>query len=158
MKLWEINELIIKAIEFGYDPETGEILDESALKELQMERDDKIEGLILYAKDLKAEAKAIHDEKEALDSREKAACNKAESILRYVQKILAGEKFKTSRCAVSYRKSDSVEITDLEIVPKEYINTKTLYTPDKKAIKEVLKAGGTVPGTRLDVKQNIQVK
>ena len=35
MTLYQINEQIQKAIELGFDPETGEILDASALEQLQ---------------------------------------------------------------------------------------------------------------------------
>ena len=59
MTLFEINEQIQKAIELGFDPETGEILDASALEQLQIDRDEKIENICLYIKDLTAEAKAL---------------------------------------------------------------------------------------------------
>ena len=48
MTLYEINEAIRNAIELGFDPETGEILDASALEQLQMDRDEKIENICLY--------------------------------------------------------------------------------------------------------------
>lgn len=48
MTLYEINEQIQKAIELGFDPETGEILDASALEQLQIDRDEKIENICLY--------------------------------------------------------------------------------------------------------------
>lgn len=157
MTLYQINELIIKAIEFGYDPETGEILDESALNDLQMKREDKIENICLYIKDLRAEAKALSDERDALKKREEAALRKAVSVSNYLQRELAGEKFKSSRCAVSYRKTDSVNITDETLIPAEYMRTKTTVEPNKVEIKKILKSGETVPGATLETKQNMSI-
>ena len=56
MTLWEINDNIRKAIEQGFDEETGEIFDASDLEALQIQRDEKIESIALYIKDLTAEA------------------------------------------------------------------------------------------------------
>ena len=147
MTLYQIDQQIIKAIEFGYDPETGEILDDSALQELQMERDEKIENILLYVKDLRAEQAAIKSEEDALEARRKAAERKEKSITKYVQASLAGEKFKTARCAVSYRKSETVEFTDQDLVPDEYWRVKT-----------ALKAGESIPGAYLEQHQKMSIK
>ena len=109
MTLYEINEQIRNAIEYGCDPETGEIIDVDALEELEMARDEKIENICLYIKDLKAEAAAIKAEKDALDARMKASSRKAESLTNYLQQELAGERFKTSKVAISYRKTFELE-------------------------------------------------
>ena len=62
MKLYEINEQIIACI----DNETGEIIDTDKLNELQIAKDEKLENLALWYKDLIAEANALKEEKEAL--------------------------------------------------------------------------------------------
>lgn len=85
MTLYEIDQQIIKAIELGYDPETGEILDDSALQNLQMERETKLENLILWVKDLRAEEEAIQNEEKALKTRREANHRKGDSITRYIQ-------------------------------------------------------------------------
>jgi hypothetical protein len=158
MRLWEINQQIEKAIELGFDPETGEILDDSALRELEIARDEKIENICLYIKDLKAEADAIKAEKATMDARMKAATRKADSLSTYLQTMLAGEKFKTARCAVSYRKTQSVQITDQDQIPDIYIRRKVVEEPDKVAIKEALKAGGEIAGAYLEERQSMTIK
>lgn len=158
MSIYEIDKQIMNAIELGYDPETGEIFDEAALEKLQMDRNDKIENLLLWVKDLRAEAKAVRNERKALDARADAADKKADSIAAYVQKALNGEKFSTSRCAVSYRKSSSVQVIDQGLIPDEYLRKRTYVEPDKIAIKDVLKSGGKVPGAYLDEKQSMTIK
>ena len=158
MTLFEINEQIQKAIELGFDPETGEILDASALEQLQIDRDEKVENICLYIKDLKAEAVALDNEKKALDARKAAAEKKSDSLSRYLQAMLDGEKFKTPRCAVSYRKTQAVNIVDENLIPNEYLRFKTTSAPDKTAIKDAIKAGKDVPGATLEERQSMTIK
>ena len=158
MTLYKINEQLRNAIEFGCDPETGEIIDTVALEELEMARDEKIENICLFIKDLKAEAAAIKTEKDVLDARMKASTKKADSLTNYLQLMLSGEKFKTSRCAVSYRKTQAVKITDESLLPDTYIRRKVIEEPDKVAIREALKAGGEVAGACLEDRQSMMIK
>ena len=142
MTLWQIDEQIAKAIELGFDPETGEILDESALEQLQMDRDEKIENICLYIKDLVAESKALADEAKALTERKERSAKKAESLKNYLQAMLDGQKWKSSKAIVSYRKTQSVVVDDMDALKPEFLRIKK--EPDKTAIKEVLKAGAEV--------------
>lgn len=156
MTLYQINEQIAKAIELGFDPETGEILDESALEQLQMDRDEKIENICLYIKDLVAESKALADEAKALTERKERSAKKAESLKNYLQAMLDGQKWKSSKAAVSYRKTQSVVVDDLEALKPEFLRIKK--EADKTAIKEVLKAGAAVSGAHLEEKQSMSIK
>lgn len=149
MKLYEIDNAILDCI----DMETGEVIDIEKLNELQMERDAKIENVACWIKDLKAEAEAIKKEKQALADRQKAAENKAESLKKWLAYALNGEKFKTAKCAVSFRKSESVEVTDAGIksLMKEHDELLTYKAPEpnKTAIKQALKDGLNVDGVQL---------
>lgn len=156
MTLWQIDEQIAKAIELGFDPETGEILDESALEQLQMDRDEKIENICLYIKDLVAESKALADEAKALTERKERSAKKAESLKNYLQAMLDGQKWKSSKAIVSYRKTQSVVVDDMDALKPEFLRIKK--EPDKTAIKEVLKAGAEVAGAHLEDKQSMSIK
>ena len=104
MNLYEIDNRISEAFEAAVDQDTGEIVDDQAyeaLNGLQMDRKQKIEGILLWIKDLSAHADDIKKEKNTLAQRQKAAENKAESLKKYVASVLSGEKFSTSRVAVS---------------------------------------------------------
>ena len=158
MTLYQINEQLRNAIEFGCDPETGEIIDTAAMEALEMARDEKIENICLYIKDLKAEAVALDNEKKALEARKAAAEKKSDSLSRYLQAMLDGEKFKTARCAVSYRKTQAVNIVDETLIPNEYLRFKTTSAPDKTAIKDAIKAGKDVPGAMLEERQSMTIK
>ena len=149
MKLYEIDEAIMACI----DAETGEVIDADKLDKLTMERDAKLENVACWIKDLKAEAEALKNEKQALAERQKVAENKAESLKKWLAYALQGEKFKTSKCAISFRKSEAVEVTDegLNNLIKEHDELLTYKTPEpnKTAIKQALKDGLSVEGVQL---------
>lgn len=151
--LYEIDNAILDCI----DMETGEILDPEKLEELQMERDQKIENIALWYKNLISDAEAYKAEKNSFADKEKAAKNRAESLKKYLDYALAGDKFKTVRVNISYRRSESVECEDIQVVPRDYV----VYGEpklDKTAIKQAIKAGEEVQGCEVVEKQNIQIK
>lgn len=156
MTLYEINEQIQKAIELGFDPETGEILDESALEQLQLDRDEKIENICLFIKDLKAEAAALDAEKKNLDARASVAKKKSDSLSRYLQAMLDGEKFKTARCSISYRKTSAVIVDDENELPELCVRIRK--EPNKTAIKDYINAGVSVPGAHIEDRQSMIIK
>lgn len=149
MKLYEIDNAILECI----DMETGEIIDAEKLDALNMERDAKIENVVLWIKDLKAEAEAIKQEKLALAERQKVAENKVESLKKWVSYALGGQKFSTAKCAVSFRNTESVEVTEegLEALMKEHDELLTYKAPEpnKKAIKDAIKDGLSVDGVQI---------
>ena len=128
--LYEIEQAIMDCV----DLETGEIIDIEKLDQLQMNRDSKIENIALYIKNLLSDAAGIKAEKENLAQRQKVAENKANSLKKYLSGYLAGQKFSTARVAISFRKSESVNIKDSTAIPKEYLKYKD-PEPDKTAIK-----------------------
>ena len=149
MKLYEIDNAILECI----DMETGEIIDAEKLDALNMERDAKIENVVLWIKDLKAEAEAIKAEKLALAERQKVAEDKVESLKKWVAYALGGQKFSTAKCAVSFRNTESVEVTEegIEALMKEHNELLTYKAPEpnKKAIKDAIKDGLSVAGVQL---------
>ena len=156
MNLYDIEYEIMNCV----DPETGEIIDEKRLDALQMAREKKIENILLWIKNLKSEADAIKIEEKALADRRKADEKKSESLTQYVQSVLNGEKFKTPRVAVSYRRSESVVVDDVKLMMEvcdDYLRYKE-PEPDKAKIKAALKDGVDVPGCHLEERQNMTIK
>lgn len=152
MTLYEINKQILECIS-----EDGEVLDEDRLTELSMERDEKIESVALWVKDLKAEAAAYKAEKEAFAARQKAAESKVESLTKWLSDALQGQKFKTAKCDVAFRKSQKVVIDDITAIPDVYLKYAE-PTADKMAIKEALKEGAAIAGAHIEESTNISVK
>lgn len=153
MTLYELTQGIEEALEGAIDPETGEIIASDlfeAYEALELQRNEKIENIGLFIKNLEADAKAIREEEKALASRRKTCENKAESLKQYLQFCLHGEKFQSPRLAVSFRKSQKVDVDEnrLAEIPEQYLRHKDPEV-DKTAVKEALKAGETVPGCTL---------
>ena len=144
MTLYEINEQIAACI----DAETGEVIDLDRLTELHMEREQKLENVALWIKELNAEAAAIKAEKDKLTERQKTAENKAERLKIWLSEQLNGQKFSTARCAVTFRKSKSVNVTDIWKLPEDYLRYSD-PTPDKKALKVALESGETIEGAEI---------
>ena len=153
MKLYEINEQILNCI----DSETGEVIDHEKLNDLQIAKDEKIENLALWYKDLLAEANALKEEKEAFAERENSAKKKAESIKNYLSYVLNGDNFKTTKCALSFRKSEKTVIDDIYSIPKNFLKYSEPKA-DLTEIKKAIKNGEEIKGAHLEETQNIQIK
>lgn len=162
MTLYEIDGAIAN-FEFQVDEATGELLNVDELDSLQMAREQKLENIALFIKELDAECEAISNESKILSERLGAKQNKRDGLKRYLQNALAGEKFETPRCRVSYRKSQQVILSPefdewaAENAP-ELLVTTTTVKPDKAAIKAAIKDGKTICGATIVDNQNIQVK
>lgn len=152
--LYEIDKSILGCI----DQETGEMIDPDRLEALFMERNQKIENVALWIKNLQSDALAFKAEKEAFAEREKAANAKIEQLKKYLAQALDGQKFSTGKCAVSFRRSEQVEVLDETIIPRAYMVETVTYKPDKKLIKEMLKDGEQVSGCQLIENLNPQIK
>ena len=152
--LYEIDNDIMACV----DTETGEIVDESKLEALELERDKKIEGIILWRKDLLAEAEAVKAEAQKFSARAKSCENKAEQLKKYIEHILSGDKFKTERCSVSYRKTTSVTIDDYRAIDAKYWKDVKEDWISKTAVKEALEKGINIAGAHLEEKNGIVIK
>ena len=138
--------------------EDGEVLNIDELDELQLAREQKIEGISLWVKNLEAEKEAVKHEKDNFADREKRLGKKIESLKGYLTYALDGQKFSTPKVAVSFRKSESVHITDEYLIPDEYKLFTVVKKPDKKVLKDALKKGKEIMGVELVEKQNINIK
>lgn len=161
MRLYEIEQAILDCI----DAETGEILDVQRLDELQMAYEDKIENLALWIKDLNAEAKAIKDEETALAARRKHVEKTAESVKAWLAGKLGGEKFRTPRVAITWRKVSSVSVPD----PAAFVRWAQENGRDdllrysdpeisKVELRAALASGEAIEGAELVHGQSMQIK
>lgn len=153
MNLYEIDNEILGCV----DIDTGEIFDVDKFEALGLERDAKIENICLWIKNLKAEVEALKAEKDAFDKRKKAAENKLESLKKYITGYLEGTAFESTKVKVSFRKSESLEVTDISKIPEEYLKYKEPDV-DKTAIKNAIKQGKSFEGVLIVENQNIQIK
>lgn len=153
MNLYEINEEILNCV----DVETGEIIDEQKLAEINIAFDEKVENIALWIKNLLSDAEAIKQEKLKLAERQRAAENKAESLKKYLSEFMNGGKFKTARVQIGWRKSKQVQVNDISKITTDYLKFSD-PTVDKTKIKKAIESGAEIEGAELIEINNIQIK
>ena len=166
MTIYEIDdrlrELEEKLLD-GYDADTGEIIDENLVNSvmdeingLDMARNEKIEGALLIRQECQAEAESLSNEIKRLTAMKKQRERRADRLKDYAKRNLAGEKFKTDRISVTYRKSESVDIEEGTIIPDEYVRVKV--EANKTELKKALKDGIIIRGVTLKQNTNMIIK
>lgn len=151
--LYEIDTQITEC----FDADTGELLDAEKLENLMIEKENKIENVALWIKNLKADAAMYKAEKTAFAERQAAAERKAESLTMWLKNALDGQKFKTEKTEVNFRKTQKVEVIDIWELNEDYVKYSD-PTPDKAAIKRAIKAGEDVKGAKLIDDISISIK
>ena len=160
--LYEIDQEILDCC----DMETGEILDVEKLDALQMEREQKLEGVALWVKDLRAEADAVKAEADKLNARKRALDNKVTALKSWLLIAMDGGKLKTPRCNVYPTHSQRVAVADekklIEFLqtledPEKFL---TFKDPElrKDEIKKALKDGTIIPGAELETTESVVIK
>ena len=147
----------LETFDFEIDEETGEILNADELEAIELERDEKIENIALWIKNLASDAEAYKREKDNFAKKEQTAKKKIDSLKSYLTMCLAGEKFKTDRVQISWRKSEAVEILDPAKIPEGWLVPQEPKV-DKAGIKAALKDGEEIPGVTLKENNSIQIK
>lgn len=146
------------------DEESGELMTVAqALDALRMEREEKIENVACWVKNLSAEADAIKEEETNLAKRRKAAETKATNLKAWLIAALTREdgttdRIKTSRVAVSVKRNPPSTVVDDALLPSSYKVAKITYQADKEMIKRELLAGGEVPGAHLEYGRSVMIK
>lgn len=152
--LYEINRDITACV----DVETGEIIDVEKLTELTLERDEKIENIALWIKNLKSDIEAYKSEITAFTERKRTAENKLEALTRYLSEFLDGKSFSTTKVNVSFRTTTSVKVNDGITLPEEYCRITTEISPDKPKIKEAIESRLEINGCELLRRRTMNVK
>lgn len=144
--------------------ETGELVSVAqALDALRMEREEKIENVACWVKNLSAEADAIREEENRLVKRRKAAETKAANLKSWLLAAMTREdgttdKLKTGRVVVSVKRNPPSTVVDDDLLPSTYKVAKITYQPNKELIKRELLSGGDVPGAHLEYGRSVIIK
>lgn len=151
--LYEINAAILACV----DLETGEIIDAEQLQALQMEREQKIENVALWYKNLLSDAAQYKAEKDAFAERERAAKAKAEKLKAYLLDALQGDKYQSTRVNISYRSSSRVIVDDVLNLPPRFVRFAD-PEPNKTEIMAAIKNGEQINGAHIESSQSIIIK
>jgi hypothetical protein len=112
-------------------------------------------------KSLDSDCDAIDVELKRLQQLKKVRSNLADRLKNTVSsamQLYEVDKIETALIKLSFRNSESVEITNESQLDACFIVTKTVTTPDKKAIKDAIKSGVFVEGATISYNKNLQIK
>lgn len=131
------------------------------LEHLKAERDTKLENVCMYYKECVIQEKALKEEAAKLLLRAKHLAKEAEFFKNYMatSMIKNGEpEFRSARCVMTFRSSDTLEIDDIDRIPEQYLRKNIDISADKDALKKAIKAGEKIDGCHLETHKNIQIK
>lgn len=158
--LFEITQ---EVIELASLLEEGEFTPELE-QQLAITRDElysKAENYVKVIRSVEGDISVIDAEikrlKELRDGKSKVVDRMKEAISTAMTAFRV-DKIETSLMKLSFRKSESVEILDENLIPEQYKLSRVVVNPDKILIKKLIKSGESVPGAEVVEKVNLQIK
>ena len=122
-----------------------------------MARDAKCLAVAAYAVGQEREADAIAEQAKRLQARAAVHANHARRLRAYIADNLpVGMKLEDERVALSWRKSQAVEITDEAKLDESFWRVRREVA--KSDVGEALKAGETVAGAQLVTRWNLVIR
>lgn len=127
-------------------------------EQLQM----KSQGYAMVIKETEYEIQIIEGEiKRLLDLQEKrnALVSKLKERITDAMDLYDISEIVTPLIKISFRKSESVEIDNLDLIPNEYkVIPEAKARADKKAIKDAIKNGIDIQGAYIQQNKSLQIK
>lgn len=162
--LYELSEdyrAVMRMLDDVAADNDGVIPDDLAdtLDTLEADRDAKIANTIRAIRNVEADAQAFADEANRLQRKAKTLIARADWLRNYLG-VCVGERntWQDDLFAVSWSKSQRVEVDDIENVPEELRTTKVTIAADKTEIKRRIKAGQEVPGAHITDHYSLRIK
>ena len=154
----EYQQIVTQLIENG-----GELTPELELA-MQITKDNfhsKSESYGYCIREINYNKEIIEREIERLQKLNRS-CNKTIDRLKdnieMAMNTFEVDKIETPLIKISFRKSESVEVEDVNQLPNEYKVIKVTEAADKFKIKDAIKAGETIEGCYLKNNRNIQIR
>ena len=177
--LFEIQESMMNLLEYGVNDDTGEIIEteeefNALYDSIQLDLQTKLDNTICLGKLIDGELEVIDKEIKRLTAEKKARERKKDWLKNRVDTFVRRQftdesgnldteglnnyKLSLPHSKISYRKSTSVDVYDIDSIPKEFIKTKIESNPDKTAIKNAINSGKEVKGAKIVTNYGIQLK
>lgn len=145
-------------LEAAETPEEIEAI-QNTLEMIDLSIEEKIENTAKYMVNVESDIQGLKTEIDRLTKIKKAKENAVERLknnVEYAMKQKGIEKLEVGTFKAYYKKSESVEITNLDVIPADY--TRVEIKADKVAIKKAIKAGETVEGAHIQTNMNFYIK
>jgi hypothetical protein len=164
MNLYEIDkdiDILLDKISMIAEESGGVIPPELSkeLNDLAKQKDQKLLNCGRYYKNLEVEEEAIYAEIKRLEKRRYSIQKKMSWLENYIKDSMSkDDKLKDAVITMSFRKSESVTIKNIDEIPNQYIRIDTEKKPLKDEIKDAIKHGINVDGAELSTNYNLQIK
>lgn len=164
MKAYEIMNGMIDTLDIFLESEQNEGDKENyefVMEFLKEELQSKSSNIIKYIRNVSLEVDVLSQEEDRLEKLRKQKEKKVNSLKKYLTEILLNldkNKIETELGNLGLRKSVSVAIDNLDLIPKKYIQKKIELIPDKRMLSELLKQGKNIKGAHLENKYSLQIR
>ena len=152
----EIKNLTLQLEEGELTPEL-----EQALVITQDQLQAKAIDYCYVIKNLEADSEAIDNEIKRLKAMKEAKDNTIDRLKEAVRNAMLAsgiDKIESSLFKLSLRRSEAVEVVNIDQLPESLTTVKKTVSADKLKIKEAIKAGQNVEGANLIENYNLQIK
>ena len=163
-------KLTIYQIEQSYNQLAEELIDnggeltpelETALAITEEQLQNKSVAYSFVIKQMDADIDTIDAEIKRLQNakkqREKASEYLKERI-KHAMELFSIDEIKTPLVKINFRKSETVEVENVNELTSAYKTIKIVETADKAAIKSAIKNGAVIPGCSIVEHRNLQIK
>jgi len=160
--IFDIEKQFLEVIS-NIEDNNGDVTEEELekLKLTEEEFDNKVEGYVHVIKEYEAKLEMIQKETRRLRRRKMVFENIIDRLQETIDQgmtLLDKSKIEYPTFTLSYRRSESVEIEDESLIPKEYMRETVKLSPDKRLISDRIKEGDFIEGARIVEKQNLQIR
>lgn len=155
LSLYQLSGNYLEALEFLTDPEAdlpAEVINDT-LEALGGELEDKAINVAKFLRNMEAAAEAIKAAEADMAKRRKTLENRAKWLKDYLKGNMEDCGISKIECPyfkIAIQKNPAaVNIMDESAIPGQFKEQVITWKIDKTAIKDAIKAGGTVPGAEL---------
>ena len=138
---------------------TPELSEQLAITEEQLQNKSVAYSFVIKEMDadidtIDAEIKRL----QALKKQREKASEYLKDRIKHAMDTFQIEEIKTPLVKINFRKSESVEVDDVNALPAPYKVVKVTEQADKAAIKAAIKDGVDIAGCRIETHRNLQIK
>lgn len=125
--------------------------------------EEKAVSLVKWGQDIDGDISKLEVEIDRLSKKKKALVNRKDSLIEYIKTNMEARGMTNIKCPLfsitCVKGPDVVEVFSETSVPDEFVNVKTVISPDKVKIKAALKAGEDIAGCRIvSGKSSLRIK
>ena len=165
MKLYEIQKGFFDTLDILLESDGNqEDIDtyNEVMAFLKEELQKKSSSILTYIQELQAKSKIAKEEADRLLKLSKSRANKAEKLKKYLTNVLQSldvNKIETNLGSYILRKSYSVDVYDMSVLPEEFVRVTEERKADKEKIREYIKANGEIiKGARIIENYSLNIK